>query len=147
MFTHVAGLWYNDDNTPTAIRSHFHLVASESLGTNVGRILLIALLISALRLARKATFIHFIITYTLYTSIGALAMLQRLPPSSGQISDSIQPQAQLSILLLLLPRILYLPAALFACFTSPGLFQLVGITHITYKFFKCTRRTKATEPT
>jgi len=142
MYTHVAGLWFHDGDP---IRSHVDIVARESIRSNIGRILLLALTIATYKLIRQRTCIHLITTYTLYTSIGALAMLRILPP--GQISDSIQPQVQLCLLLLVLPKIIYVPAACFACFTSPGIFQLVGVTHITYKLFKCARRTKITKTT
>lgn len=140
MYTHIAGMWF-DDRRP--MRSHSTLLVTEWFGTGIGHCLLCATIICLVRLARTPTFTHALMLYATYTSTCAVAMLRILPPQG--VSQSVHPQIQLCVLLAVLPRALYIPAAIFACFTSPGIFQIVGLVYIAHKAIECARRPKSNE--
>lgn len=124
---HFAGFWY-DVRDPW--NSHFNLILQNHF------VVLTLMAIVLIWAVAKPTTPNVITAYAVYTAVNAIHVHE------PHVIESIQPQIQLGLLLRILPKILYGPAAVFGILTGPPLFQLVSIGYFTQKMTKCIRSSK-----
>lgn len=128
-YSEIIGLWFDTD-APAA--SHISVLRGAPIW------LLCFICLCGLNVAVKRSFYSCLCFYVVYTAFIAHGVAVATN-GNKKVSGSLQPQIQLSLLLLLLPKQLYLAAAICGCLTDVLLFRGIGFGYV---LLKCCRSSK-----